>query len=231
MYGLYDKTENSHRYVFPLSDMKKSDVRRLAADAGLDVASKPDSQGICFIGDIKIREFIQNHIKAHSGIVTDLAGNEIGSHAGVQFYTIGQRHGFKITSYTGDPRYIVSKNIKENVLVVGTRSEASSREFIISDCSFPYSIEDYLEKFNDLGLSVRLRNLGRKIPCRVISVEPEVIGDQKLVSLENKKSSRNFRVVLSNPEFGVSAGQSAVFYLGRLMIGGGVISSSAPVIE
>jgi tRNA-specific 2-thiouridylase len=213
LYRLYDKPKNLTRYVFPLSEMTKSDVRRIASKAGLNIANKPDSQGICFIGKIKLADFIKKHVKARQGDVVNRKGERIGTHSGVQFYTVGQRHGFMINSYSGSPLYIVGKIPDENILIAGNRSDAYVSKFIISDFSFPYGIEKFLEEFNNLNLSVRVRNLGKKIPCKVTSISD---------STENTKS---FQVHLSVPEFGVAPGQSAVFYIERLMLGGGIIES------
>jgi tRNA-specific 2-thiouridylase len=220
LYRIYDKTENLDRYIFPLSEMTKQEVRSLAQNIGIDIANKPDSQGICFIGDIKLREFIKDHVKALEGKVVDVAGNTIGAHSGIQFYTIGQRHGFKIDSYKGEPLYIVDKILDQNILVVGNREQASSNRFIISELCFPYNIENFLDKFNEVGLTVRVRNLGKKIPCKVREIFPDNY------KVGNKNLDKKYEVELLEPEFGVSPGQSAVFYVDRLMLGGGVIESS-----
>lgn len=211
LYRLYDKTENIDKYVFPLAELSKAEVRKLAGDLGLNVATKPDSQGICFVGDVKIREFISKHVKSAPGAVVNTSGEVIGKHTGIQSYTIGQRHGFDISRYSGEPLYIADKILDKNVLVVGTRADASIDKFIISNVSFPYNIDKYIEEFNNLGLSVRIRNLGKKIPCRITQING------------SKNSDKKFEVKLDHPEFGVAPGQSAVFYIDRLMLGGGVI--------
>ncbi len=217
LYRLYDKTENLGRYIFPLSELTKREVRDLARSIGIDVAGKPDSQGICFIGDVKLREFIKDHVKGVEGDVVDLHGNVIGKHSGIQLYTIGQRHGFTIYAYSGRPYYIVEKILDKNILVVGNREDASTTKFNISNLCFPHYIDNFLEEFNNGDLTVRVRNLGRKIKCKV-----------KLIT-EKDSAEKKYEVELSEPEFGVSAGQSAVFYLGRLMLGGGVIESSLKI--
>lgn len=211
LYRLYDKSGDLLRYVFPLSEMTKAEVRALASKHKLAVAEKPDSQGICFVGDIKLREFIKSHVSNEPGDVVDINGEVIGSHNGVSFYTIGQRHGFKIKKYSPEPLYIVDKIFDKNVLVVGPRALAYTDRFTISELSFPYGIEGLLPSFSEFGLSVRVRNLGRKILCEVRA---------------SSSDTKSFEVILSDSEFGVAPGQSAVFYIGRIMLGGGVIQSS-----
>jgi tRNA-specific 2-thiouridylase len=107
------------RSVFPLSEITKKQVRDQAKEAGLKTYNRPDSQGICFIGQIDVRKFLQQRIKPHKGKVVSMNGEEIGTHDGVWFYTIGQRHGFEVTKYYGLPLYVVGKNVAQNKLIVG----------------------------------------------------------------------------------------------------------------
>lgn len=187
--------------LFPLGDIYKGSVRKMAEDYGLPTAQKPDSVGVCFIGDINMKEYLKEHIGVEMGAVCDVEGNVIGSHDGVQLYTIGQRHGFEITEYQGDPLYIVKKDIANNILVVGRGKDSDVYEFEVVDL---VGEEDILRE-SDKGLSVRVRHLGKIIPCEVSSMKDSLV------------------CRLSTPDRGMASGQHAVFYLGDLVLGGGII--------
>ncbi len=102
--------------LFPVGVLIKSEVRRLALEANLPNASRPDSQGLCFLGHVDMPSFLKRYLPMEKGIVRDESGKEIGMHEGAWFYTIGQRHGF--TSKSGERLYVVSKDISKNELTV-----------------------------------------------------------------------------------------------------------------
>lgn len=108
--------------VFPLADLKKSEVRRIAAEAGLPTASKKDSQGICFLGKVSLSDYLRTQLPQEMGKVLDSAGNEIGEHDGAWFFTIGQRSGFRITGSRGGVAtpayYVAARDVKENTVTV-----------------------------------------------------------------------------------------------------------------
>jgi len=98
-YFLYDIEEKAIEHsLYPLFGLLKSDVRQMAKSSNLPTANRPDSQGICFIGEINIEKFLKERIAEHEGAVVDVSGNVIGRHKGIEFYTIGQRHGFRVDS-------------------------------------------------------------------------------------------------------------------------------------
>lgn len=194
--------------LFPLGDIKKEQVRKLAKEFDLPTAEKPDSVGICFIGDIDVRQYVRERINIVPGSVEDVDGNVIGTHEGIQLYTIGQRHGFTVTNYQGEPLYVVRKDVDRNVLVVGRGAESDVLSFNVSDLHFGFEGADEL-LFGD-EVSVRIRHLGDLTACRVINV----IDGNKLTQV---------KCLLRNPERGVAAGQHAVFYQGDVVLGGGVI--------
>ncbi|MDO8751944.1 MAG: tRNA 2-thiouridine(34) synthase MnmA, partial [Candidatus Wolfebacteria bacterium] len=120
-YFLWTLTQDVLRHcLFPIGDYKKPEVRKIAKKTGLPTAEKKDSQGICFLGKISLAGFLKKYIQPKKGDIRDTKGNKIGEHEGAYFYTIGQRHGFKIKIEGAQtkPHYIVSKNIKTNTLVV-----------------------------------------------------------------------------------------------------------------
>lgn len=102
--------------MFPLGDLPKSEVRRLAAEAGLPNAKRKDSQGICFLGKINYSDFIKRHLGEKKGAVVEIeTGKKIGEHNGYWFYTIGQRKGLGLS---GGPWFVVKKNVRDNVIYV-----------------------------------------------------------------------------------------------------------------
>ena len=118
------KQEQLQKILFPVGNLKKTEVRKLAKKFNLPVAEKKDSQGICFLGAVDLKEFLKHYIKQKKGnVACNEKGEEIGYHDGVVFHTLGERHGFTITkkSPTDGAYYVVGKDIKKNILVVSQR--------------------------------------------------------------------------------------------------------------
>src|SRR3989338_6743907 len=118
------------RTLFPVGGLQKKEVRILARQFGLPVAQKADSQGLCFVGDVSMKDFLSRYIKLESGHVLDPNGNIIGRHDGAALYTIGQRHGFNIERVAGEraPHYVISVDIPSNSIRVSSRREDASRK-------------------------------------------------------------------------------------------------------
>lgn len=215
-YFLYQLNKNQiKRILFPLSKLTKAEVRKKAGQLNLHVAHKPDSVGICFIGDINVKKFLKDQLGEKIGEVVDTQSNVIGSHQGIWFYTIGQRHGFTIHPHTlikqSDnsviqrtnlpPFYVIDKNVNKNQIMVGFDNDAYKNQFNIKNVS---SI-DKTNKFPAQCL-VRIRHTG------------------KMLSANLKKNT----VTLHEPTKGIASGQSAVFYQkinhnSFKCLGGGVI--------
>lgn len=213
-YFLYLLTsEKLKKIKFPLWEMKKNDVRKLAKKIGFANSDKPDSMGICFIGKVDIKEFLKKRIDLHEGNVVDIKGEVLGKHDGVEFYTIGQRHGFRLTKYVGLPLYVVDKNVKKNELVVGYVKEVVKDRFLVEA---PHFMGGSLPKF-PLECEVRIRHLGSMNKCVVSEKKKRGSIDDSIIALDVK---------LTNPIFGVAPGQSAVFYKKDVVLGGGVILSA-----
>jgi len=207
-YFLYRLTqEQLSRTVFPLGGMLKSQVRDLAQLHNLNTAHKKDSVGICFIGDIDIKEFIKERIVVRPGNVVLQSGEVVGTHEGVLLYTVGQRSGFTLTSYTGDPLYVVRKNIEKNELVVGRDSGSEVTELFLTDSVGSIITRGVNQK---IGASVRIRHLGELVGCELVNSE-----DGTIV------------VSLAEPVRGVSPGQHAVLYNKNIVIGGGIIARTS----
>lgn len=228
-YFLYLLGQNElSKTLFPLGDLEKIEIRKIAADLGLHNASKPDSVGICFIGEVDIKEFLMKEIKAEVGRVVNIKGEVLGDHDGVWFYTIGQRHGFRIHKYVGLPLYVIGKNVESNELIVGFMGEVNRQNFNVENIHWVGEIPDL-----PLNCDVRIRHLGEMYSCTVnsgfsIDGTVESADPTNPDALSNPSNPSNpvlqLNVALSEEIFGVAPGQSAVFYVGDELIGGGVIA-------
>jgi len=110
------------KIFFPIGDMEKSEVRALARKLKLKTSEKKDSQGICFLGDISLSQFLKDRLSTCPGDIIDTQGNVLGKHPGHYFFTVGQRHGLDIKTGKG-PYFVVSKNAKKNEIVVGKEND------------------------------------------------------------------------------------------------------------
>jgi len=206
-YFLYRLTQGQlAKSLFPVGDMNKSEVRKIAQDQKLSVAEKAESMGICFVGEVDINKFLKLEIEPKQGdLILKSTGDVIGTHEGVWFYTIGQRHGFEVKKYVGLPLYVVGKNVEQNQLVVGFYNDCLRDYFTIADTYFIRSGSG-LASQQSFTCDVRIRHLGQLYQAQVALLD----GGRADVRLEE-------------PAFGVAPGQSAVFYLGDEVLGGGVI--------
>jgi len=192
--------------LFPIGNIEKSEVRKIAKKYTLPNAEKKDSQGLCFMGLIDMPTFLEHFLHTEKGPVKGLDGKIIGEHDGAVLYAIGQRHGFRVerTSAEDLPYYVISKDIASNTLVVGNQEKEGKvhpiSEFIL-DSLHTVSSSDELPPRN---LSVRIRYHGLKIPCVL--------------------SGNSVR--LDTPQDGISEGQSAVFYHENQLVGGGIIAKT-----
>lgn len=204
-YFLWTLTEDdlSHT-LFPVGDLEKREVRRLAEKFGLPVASKKDSQGICFLGDISMEEFLSHYINSKPGRVLNAEGEIIGKHKGLHFYTIGERHGFEINqkSSNSGPFYIVAKDVADNTLIVSDNVEEildfSPQKIVLKNVN-------WINEPDSPEITGRVRYRGVKLPLTL--------------STHGKRLAVEFK----EPVRGLSLGQSLVFYQGEDCIGGGVM--------
>lgn len=200
-YFLYalNQEQLSHS-IFPLGSLTKQEVREIAYELGFSNYNKPDSVGICFVGEVDIKDFLKQRLKEKKGEVVNTKGEVIGEHEGAWFYTIGQRRGFSITKYQGNPTYVIDKDIKTNRLVVGDMVNANKLEFELSDLTL--ISPGYKEVLDNEGVDVRIRHLGRLVKARV--------NGNRVTSVDGYFQ-------------GVAEGQSAVFYKDDIVLGGGII--------
>ncbi len=212
-YFLYtlDQEQLKHT-LFPIGEYTKPEVRKFAKKFGLPTAEKKDSQGLCFIGKIDMKDFLSHYIKTEKGNVLNTGGEIIGEHPGAIFFAIGQRHGFNITKKSpDDPRYfVVSKSVRENTITVATReneeiSPYSTKEMFTKNL---HLISGQKPKF-PLETMARIRYRQQKQDCMV------------------QEESGGYRVYFKKPQEGVSVGQSVVFYDGQVCLGGGIIEENS----
>ena len=219
-YFLYPLTQDKLEHIlFPIGGMTKKEVRTKAGELNLPNKSRPDSQGICFIGPVNVAKFLRENLPAKKGRVVTADGQVIGEHDGVWFFTEGQRHGFLISNSPGLPLYVVGKNVTTNTLIVGRGEESKVREFWVKNPHWTRKLEDKGKKRPGLSakaskkVGVRIRHLGEIMPAIIISN-----------SHQPPAASHKLLVKLAKPMFGVAAGQSAVFYQKDEVLGGGIIS-------
>ena len=180
-----------HDVLFPLADIDKTEVRRIANELNLNVANKKDSTGICFIGERNFKEFLKNYIPAQKGKIVDIATNKVvGEHQGVYYYTIGQRKGLNIGGIKGsDGRswFVVRKDVKNNILYVAIGDDNAyllCDEVYVTDCNY---LKD-IEKGNEINCTAKFRYRQKDIPVRIIRNEDDTItvrSDNKLKSVTN----------------------------------------------
>lgn len=198
-----NQSDLSH-ILFPISDLKKSEVRTLARRHYLPVSDKKDSQGICFIGDVSMEEFLSHFISTKLGDVLNTKGEVIGTHKGALLYTIGERHGFEITKKQPEDGafYILSKGMGANTLTV---SNKEPEILALSPTKITVKNVNWITEPFGPSLSARVRYRGEKMPA--------------ILSLVGSHLAVEFR----EPVRGLSLGQSIVFYDGDVCLGGGVM--------
>lgn len=215
------------RVVFPLADLTKEEVRAIAKQQKFPNADKKDSTGICFIGNIDYKQFIDQYIEKRPGVIQTLDGVVVGKHDGLHFYTIGQRRGINIGG-TG-PYYVVKKDQEKNILFV-TNNKDDSQLF---QASCRVSDLHWLTEFplpKEADVQIRYRQQAQ--PAAVAAEFGASIGlPQGKRTPEGTSSSRELlprtqqtvNVLFQEPQRAVTAGQSAVFYAGDIVLGGGII--------
>ncbi len=197
--------------LFPIGHLKKPEVRKLAKKFDLPTASKKDSQGVCFLGPLDMKDFLKHYIKSKPGVVLDENSEIIGSHDGAVFLTLGERHGFTITkkSASDSPYYVAAKDVKKNTVTVShkaqtntaTSADEGAKAISIKECNW-ISVEPVAGK----KYKAQIRYHGEYIP-----VETEEIKNTS-VTLKFKSSML------------VAPGQSIVLYDGDMCMGGGVVA-------
>jgi tRNA-specific 2-thiouridylase len=202
--------------LFPIGELRKTEVRRLAHAAGLPVYDKPDSTGICFIGERPFREFLSRYLRTEPGAIETDAGVIVGQHRGLALYTLGQRSGLGIGGRAGTaaaPWYVADKDTERNALIV---VQDQDHPLLLSDV-FDVQQMHWLNsgEVADYPIECAVKTRYRQNDLRC-TVQPDAARDIA--------ADRNWRVTLREPARAVTPGQYAVFYSGARCLGGGVIA-------
>ncbi len=206
------RPEQLRRAVFPVGELKKNEVRKLAADHGLPNAGKKDSQGICFIGNIRMRDFLAHYIPDKPGEIVDTNGRVLGRHRGLHLYTLGQRRGIGVPSNTDNAFYVVAgKDIPRNRLIIAFDRIDSpglyAREVIVRDLSF-------LRKTID--------------ETRRLEACPRYLDPAQPATFTRLDDGRA-RILFDRPQRALAPGQIVALYEGETLLGGGVYETIEPL--
>jgi len=200
------------RTLFPVGELQKSEVRRIAREIGLPNAAKRDSTGICFIGERPFREFLNRYLPTQPGPIRDEAGHVIGEHMGLAFYTLGQRKGIGIggrRDAVEAPWFVARKDTESNTLWA---VQGHDHAWLMSDRVNVHDAAWISGRAPPEGtcLAAKTRYRQHDASCRVERVQGDC-----------------FELVFDEPQWAATPGQSAVVYLGEVSLGGGVIVSTA----
>ncbi len=207
-YFLWMLTQNELAHIlFPVGAMQKSRVRKHAEHFALPTATKKDSQGVCFLGPLDMKDFLKHYIAEAKGDVRNENGEIIGTHNGVLFFTLGERHGFTITKKSPHeaPYYVVDKNLDANTITVTQKEPKKSlfakKEYVLEQTNW---ITEYPQLKTKYKAQIRYR--GEYLDCVI----------KKIVA-------NTATITFSSPEV-ISPGQSVVIYYGSQCVGGGIVA-------
>ena len=218
-YFLWTLTQNQLKHtLFPIGHLQKSEVRKLAKKFGLPQAVRKDSQGVCFLGKVDMKEFLKEHVGAKKGGVLNMAGEKIGEHNGAILYTIGERHGFSVANKnTGsEPLYVVAKDIKKNTITVGSKTSPQIyTPTKLKTKADPLSI--IMERGHGGEVVLKNINLINSTPIKNLSCRIRYRGEKIGCKMDGKK------IIFNKPQSDIASGQSLVLYEGEKCLGGGII--------
>lgn len=212
-YFLHRLTQSQlSKTLFPLGELPKTEVRRLAQSLALPNAAKKDSTGICFIGERPFREFLNRYLPSQPGPVLTPEGQQVGRHHGLAFYTLGQRKGLGIggvkgrqrTDGTADAWFVARKDLASNTLYV---VQGHDHPWLLSDglrAQDASWIAGHAPNPGEYGVKIRYRQADA--PCAV-----------------SRQTDKDFSLQFPQPQWAVTPGQSAVLYQGDICLGGGII--------
>ncbi len=190
-YFLYTLNQKQLKHLlFPVGDITKPEVRALAKKIKLPVAQKPDSVGICFVGEVKMEEFLKTRLADRPGKILDTKGNILGSHNGLHFYTIGQRSGMGLAN---GPWYVVGRNRRRNELIVGKLKE---QKYLLAKTFVTEKVHWVQGMAPKLPITLLVRHRYR----------------HPVFSARVSKVGNKLKVVFNKPQRAITPGQSAVFY-------------------
>ncbi|MFM2476934.1 tRNA 2-thiouridine(34) synthase MnmA [Celerinatantimonas sp. MCCC 1A17872] len=208
-YFLYTLSEqHMAQTLFPVGELEKPQVRKIAEEQGLVTADKKDSTGICFIGERKFTEFLQRYLPARPGKIETAEGEVIGEHQGLMYHTLGQRKGLHIggrKDANEEPWYVVDKDVERNVLIVGQGHDHPRLRSMAMQVKQLHWVNRQTRK-EPFRAVVKTRYRQQDIPCKIVPVDDDTL----LVEFDSY-------------QIAVTPGQSAVFYDNEECLGGGII--------
>jgi tRNA-specific 2-thiouridylase len=210
-YFLYTLTQDELKHVlFPVGHLEKSEVRDLAKKFNLPTAEKKDSQGLCFIGKVDMKDFLSHYIDLKKGDLLDSEGKVIGYHDGAFLYAIGQRHGFTVTKKSeNEPRlFVLGKDIDKNTLTVGDKNDDAEDFYSVNKVKLSNVNNISAYKLDNTEVEARIRYRQEKQKAKIF------------------KKGSDFELVFDKPQGGVSIGQSVVLYKNNICLGGGIIEGA-----
>ena len=222
-YNLYRLSQDQLSHViFPLGEMTKKEVREMARKCDLPVKEKPESQEICFFSDKDYRDFLRRYLPTDyfkAGDIVDAAGNLIGRHEGLINYTVGQRRNINQTQsvikrneqpqQTKKPLYVIGFNMQKNQLIVGMDDDVYAKEMVLSNLHW-IDKQAISKQQSEIVLQCKIRSQAEKVGCRIKNSESKIMQE-------------TVKVIFDQPQRAITPGQSAVFYSGDEVIGGGTI--------
>ncbi|MBK0003268.1 tRNA 2-thiouridine(34) synthase MnmA [Erwinia sp. S38] len=209
-------TDQIAQSLFPVGELEKPEVRRIAEQLELITAKKKDSTGICFIGERKFTEFLARYLPAQPGPIVTVAGDTVGQHQGLMYHTLGQRKGLGIggtKDHSEQPWYVVDKDVANNVLIVA-QGHDHPRLMSVGLIAQQLHWVDREVLRTPLRCVVKTRYRQEDIPCTITPIDDERI-----------------EVRFDEPVAAVTPGQSAVFYLDEVCLGGGIIEQRLPLVS
>ena len=207
-YVLFTLTQaEMKRLLLPVGDYPKDEIRRLASEAGLPVADKPDSQDICFIPDGDYRKFVGGRSAPQPGELVDADGRLLGTHPGVQFFTVGQRRGLGLNGGSGKPMHVIKIDAAANRVVLGPEDQLYGSRLWASGVSFT---SGRVVESAPLAVTAKIRYKASEFPAEVTP------------------HGEWAEILFREPQRAVTPGQAVVFYQGDEMIGGGIIELEPP---
>jgi tRNA-specific 2-thiouridylase len=211
-YFLYKLNQSQLKHViFPLGEMSKDETKKIAAEKELSLGDQKESQDVCFLEDGDYRKFLSQKLPKKyfkSGNIVDTSGETIGRHQGLINYTIGQRKGIDQSINKNENRqslYVIGFNSQKNELIVGQEKDIFKKEMIVGDLSW---ISNWAKEktLNGRGLKVKIRYRHEAVSSKI-----------------KREGKNKIKVVFKTPQRAVTPGQSAVFYFGEEVLGGGII--------
>lgn len=214
-YFLYRiKQPHLEHILFPIGYMKKDEVKAIAKKAGLPSASRKESMGLCFVGKVRLKDFLSQKIKEKPGKILDFEGKVVGRHVGLANYTIGQRHGIQVAGKSG--YYVCGKDVKRNILYVTDNPEDErlfSQTVKLKKCNWlvglknvDLRLQNSRLKKAEYHLQARYRHQGELVKARVVSI-----------------GANSATVEFADKQKALASGQSLVLYDGNVCLGGGII--------